>query len=136
MPPRLSQVRRAGRSRWRHSGLLENSHRTDVWPDSVQVPVGFALYWAAHPSTGVARYRSAARTGLSPSIPPAFRRVWVLGGDVDQQGGVAGQVPAQPCGSLLGIGIGIGIGIGRGWLAYRPIAARVRRLQTSTTPRM
>ena len=32
-----------------HSGLLETFRRTDVWPDSVQVPGGFALYWAAHP---------------------------------------------------------------------------------------
>jgi hypothetical protein len=45
----------------RHSGLLETSDRIGVRPDSVQVLVGWALYWAAHPLAGVAHYRSAAR---------------------------------------------------------------------------
>ena len=36
----------------RLSGLLETSRRTGVWPDSVQVLGGLALYWAAHPSRG------------------------------------------------------------------------------------
>ena len=34
------------------SGLLETSFRIDVWPDSVQVSDGLALFWAAHPLTG------------------------------------------------------------------------------------
>lgn len=37
-----------GPFRPRHSGLLEDSRRTGVRPDSVQVSGGFALFWAAH----------------------------------------------------------------------------------------
>ena len=43
----------------RHSGLLEDSPRAGVWPDSVQVSGGFALFWAAHPCAGVALFRYA-----------------------------------------------------------------------------
>jgi hypothetical protein len=42
-------------------GLLEDSRRAGVWPDSVQVPDWFALFWAAHSFAGVAHFRSAAR---------------------------------------------------------------------------
>jgi hypothetical protein len=43
------------------SGLLETSSRIGVWPDSVQVSSGMALFWAAHPCVGVALFRSAVR---------------------------------------------------------------------------
>lgn len=51
-------------SRVRLSGLLETFGRIGVWPDSVLVPVGFALYWAAHPLLGV----------LSSGLQPAGHR--------------------------------------------------------------
>jgi hypothetical protein len=53
------QLRAAGRPP-RHSGLLEDPPRAGVWPDSVQVFGGFALFWAAHPCAGVALFRYAA----------------------------------------------------------------------------
>ncbi len=58
--PLPSAAQRQG-SASRHSGLLDDSPRTVVWPDSVQVSGGFALNWAAHPRAGVAHYRSAVR---------------------------------------------------------------------------
>jgi len=45
----------------RLSGLLETPRRAGVWPDSVQVLGGFALFWAAHPFAGVAHFRFAVR---------------------------------------------------------------------------
>ena len=57
----------------RHSGLLEDSRRTGVRPDSVQVPGGFALYWAAHP-----RVRVWLESGLQP--PGTADEAWLKRG--------------------------------------------------------
>lgn len=42
-------------------GLLDDSPRTDVRPDSVQVPGGFALIWAAHSPTAQAKAKAKAK---------------------------------------------------------------------------
>jgi hypothetical protein len=61
----------------RLSGLLETPRRAGVWPDSVQVPGGFALFWAAHPVT---------RVWLTSGLQPAGRRdeAWLKSASVCQ----------------------------------------------------
>jgi len=75
-----------------HSGLLEDSPRTVVWPDSVQVSGRFALFWAAHLPAGVAHFRSAARRA------PLTRR------------GSRGDCPARSSTAHLGVPIGTSTG--------------------------